>query len=611
MKKNAHPNKTAKGKTSTSSTITTKNKNFPFLVSGIFFILIHAWLTFDSNVERGWGLNFVRFFDWKAIVFFYIILIAAIVPPINKMIADVVTSLSKEKFIAFIQKHKVIFFILIAIASGFIFHKLQIKYTFLGDLDIRAKQIEKGEMMDDEFLTMQMFKYLYIFLHGKLGWTGVQVVRTFSYISGALFILTSLFTAHAIGKNFLQKSAYFIISTLSLAALMQFCGYLEIYAMALLLLQVYICLCILHLQGKVNIIFPILTLVVGVAAHLMLIGLLPSLIFLIYRSLLWKYPFFRKKSTFWILAIVAAPFIYYAFDKVAPRVMLPFSPGTKDFMTMFSTAHYKEFFNSQLLAGGFVFIVWFVTILFFIFKKIKFTAFHWFYLIASLSITGLLFIFNAARGSGDWDIFSFGAVVNNAMTAFFLLDLHNRGIVKNIKYGICMISVFAIMHTSYWIITNDTDISIKWLKKAIEKDPANYYKGSFSNESLLGAVFSANNLNEEALYYQKKSYLKYKNDPRTGYNYAGQLLGGDKVQEATTIYEDLVNNFPLYALPYQALINIYMQTQNYPALYTLLMKMQVAYNQSPEAFTNRLPQEQINAYFDILKQLQQQIQQQQ
>ena len=605
MKKNVQKKKTtAESKTVATSKNVTKSKYFPFLFLGVSFILLHVYLSFAPEVERAWGLNFVRFFDWKAIIFFYIMSAVVIVPSVNKKITGLAIAFSKEKFAAFLKKNKVAFFILTAIISVIIFQKLQIKYVLLGDLDIRVKQIEKGEIMNDEFLTMQMFKYLYILLHGQFAWTGVQIVRLFSYISGGLFILTSLFAADAIGKNFLQKLSYFIISTLSLGALMQFCGYLEMYALALLLLQVYICLCIFCLQGKVNIIFPVLTLAVGIAAHLMLVAMLPSLIFLIYRNLLWKYPVFRKKSTFCILAIVAFPFVYYALTTVATRVLLPFSPGEKDFMTMFSMAHYKEFINSQLLAGGFVFIVWIATVLYFIFKKIRFSALHWFFLISSLSMTGLLFVFNALRGSGDWDILSFGAVVTNAMTAFLLLDLHNRKIIKNIRYGICMTSVFAILHTSFWIITNDSDISIGWLKKAIEKDPAGYYKGSFSNESLLGAVFDANNLNEEALYYQKISYLKHRNDPRTGYNYAGQLHRNNQIQEATAIYEDLVKNFPFYALPYKALVGIYMQSQNYPALHTLLTKMQTAYNQSPEAFTSRIPQEEINAYFDILRQFQ-------
>ncbi|MDR0681845.1 MAG: hypothetical protein LBG15_08375, partial [Dysgonamonadaceae bacterium] len=494
--------------------------------------------------------------------------------------------------------------IFIAICAGFIFHFLQVKYIFLGDVGVRPADVEEGKINSDEFLTSYILAHLYTWLHKHWSFSGLQTIQVVSYISGSLFVLISLLMADAIGKSLKRKIACFVLSTLSLAALMQFCGYSETYALDLFLLQLYIYLSMLHLQKKAHIIFPIVAAIAGVAAHYMLAYILPSLAFLFYRSVLWKYPFFRKKNVLTALAIFVFIFVYYVFMHVALHVMLPFSSDEKNIMTMFSTAHYKEFFNAQILGGGFVFLIWVTLLGFCAFNKnVKFTVTHWFLCIASCSVTGFLFVIDLWRGSGDWDIYSFGAIVTNFTAAFLLLDLHDREVVKNIKYGICIMSVFAVMHTSFWIITNATDKSIGWVEKAFEKDPACYYKRSFSNESMLGAIFSSNNLKDKSLYWEKMAYLRHQNDPRTGYNYANVLLKAGKTDEAIQIYESSVTKFPAYALPYAQLVGIYSGNKNYEALYRLLLKMEGIYKKNPEVFTSRLSQEQIDSYFNILNQL--------
>ena len=54
------------------------------------------------------------------------------------------------------------------------------------------------------------------------------------------FVLISLLMADTVGKSLKQKTSCFMLSTLSLAALMQFCGYSKTYALDLLLLQLYV-----------------------------------------------------------------------------------------------------------------------------------------------------------------------------------------------------------------------------------------------------------------------------------------------------------------------------------------------------------------------------------
>lgn len=584
--------------------VNTRSRIFPFALLSAVYILIHLFVSFNPAIERGWGVNFIRFFDPAIICLFYAIMIAVCLPPVNKMIIDFVASITRKKIIDMVRKYKIVLFILISAGAGFVFYALRVKYILLGDVGIRPTDVEEGNIVKNEYLSTYILAHLYTWLHSRWSVSGLQTIQIVSHISGSLFVLTSLLTADVIGKNIRQKIACVAISTLSLAALMQFCGYSETYAMDLFLLQLYLYLSVLHLQKKANIIFPIVVIAAGIAAHLMLAFMLPSLAFLFYHSVLRKHSFFRKKNTLIALSILSIVAVSYVFVRIALPMMLPFSPGEKNMMIMFSTAHYKEFINAQLLGGGFVFVIWVGLLLFYAFhRNVKFTVMHWFLCIASCSATGFLFVVDLWRGSGDWDIYSFGAITTNLTAAFLILDLYRQKVVKNIRYGVCIMAVFAVLHSSFWIVTNATDKSIGWVEKAFEKDPASYYRRSFSNESMLGAIFSSNDLKEKSLYWEKIAYLRHQNDPRTGYNYANVLIREGKINEAVGIYESSVSKFPTYALPYAQLAEIYSQNKDYEALYRLLLKMETIYAKTPEVFTSRLSQQQIDSYFSMLNQL--------
>jgi predicted Zn-dependent protease len=137
------------------------------------------------------------------------------------------------------------------------------------------------------------------------------------------------------------------------------------------------------------------------------------------------------------------------------------------------------------------------------------------------------------------------------------------------------------------------------LAAAFEKDPANYYKQSFNNESMLAAAYAANGLDKEAILWSQKAYRRYKNDPRMGYNYANELLKRKQHKEAYAIYEALIHNFPTYALSYPPLISYYYSENKYDDLYRVLNKMHVAYTANSQAFTSRIAQEQMDSYLTL------------
>jgi tetratricopeptide (TPR) repeat protein len=595
----------ARAKTKTN--ITVKEKSFPFAGTGLLFIALSLLFAFSPVITRAWGLDYIAFFDGWVIILFYLLLLCFWLPPVNGYIVKTITSISKKQIIPFLGKYRYVVFVLIGIIAGYCFYLLKIKYILLGDFDIRGKEIEDGVTVGSEPLTMFLLHHACLFLNGKFGLTGIQTIRFFDYISGGLFFFIGLCAANLMGNTLLKKLAAFVVSSLSLAALLVFCGYTDVYALPLLFLQTYLFVCLLHLKRKISILLPVLVGLIGVGLHLMLVCMIPSLVFLIYGNVLWKYPFFRDRKTIFILILVSLPFIYFAYTRYALPMIMPLEAGELNLLTLFSTAHYVEFLNSQLLASGAGFLIWITILIYSLVHKIKYDMTLWFFLVSSLSIAGLMFVFNGIRGSGDWDIFSFAAVVYNMGSAYFLLMAHEHKWFKNIKYGILMFGGFSVLHTSLWIVTNKTDASIPRLESAIATDPANYYKTSYNNESLLASAFSANGLHEIAIKWSKQAWLKHPKDPRMGYNYANELIKMNKKNEAVVVLEQTLKSYPAYALPYASLIQYYVDSKNYQSLYRILLQMEQVYKQYPEAFTSRLPQEDINKYFSILSELRQQI----
>ncbi|GHT44875.1 hypothetical protein AGMMS49965_21260 [Bacteroidia bacterium] len=478
---------------------------------------------------------------------------------------------------------------------------------FLGDTDFRVGQIEQGATVKQEYLTMVLGNYSYAWLHAHFDFTAYQTVRLIDDIAGCLFIFFSLCTANLLGNTFLKKTAAFIISTLSLTILMQFCGYLEIYALPILFLQLYLFTSLLYLKNKTYIIVPTLVLLLGIGLHLMLVCMLPSLIFLFYSKVLWQYPLFRRKTTLVILALLALFLlsavgwrVFQVADSL--RAVLPLKDDV--YMTMFSIAHCKEFLNSQLLGGGIGLFIWLLLLVYSVVFKIKYNLTAWFFQIASVSIIGLLFVFNSDRGSGDWDIFAFAPVVYNLSNACFLLMLYDNKLVKNIKYGILMIAGFSILHTSMWLLTNKTDASIKWVQHAFRTDPASIYiRTSFNNEAMLSIIFRNNGLNELAVVWAEKAYLRHRDNPRLQYDYAVALWGVNRKQEAYAILEQEIKDFPEDAYLYLALVDYYVDTNNVNALYKHLEQMEQQYKQNPKAFTSIYSQKALDTCWATLAEL--------
>ncbi|GHT21517.1 hypothetical protein AGMMS4957_10400 [Bacteroidia bacterium] len=237
--------------------------------------------------------------------------------------------------------------------------------------------------------------------------------------------------------------------------------------------------------------------------------------------------------------------------------------------------------------------------------KIKYYLKSLFFLIASLSFIGLVFVFNPTLGTRDWDILAFAAVACNVSNAHFLLMLYDKKWCKNIKYGILMVAGFSICHTSMWLLTSKTDASIQWVERAYSTDNFRMNK-DLTNENLVGKILSANNVYDRAIHWWLIYYQKHPEDPRSSYNVARALVELNRKEEACAILEENIKIFPFYDLAYALLIDLYVESFNDDALYAVLVQMEQAYKQRPEVFIRQqLSQEDLNNYWGALAELRQ------
>jgi hypothetical protein len=572
--------------------------SFPFLPIGLLFIALSLLFSFYPAITRGWGLNYAGCFEPWVSGLFYILLLLFWLPPVSRLLVDRLAGISRSSLISFCRKHRYALFVLIGIAAGFCFRLLEIKYIFLGDTDDRVKQVAENRIAHEEFLTMQIIRYAYLFLHEHFGFSSLQTFRLFDNITGGIFIFISLCIADLIGNSFLKKAAVFVVSALSLAALLIFCGYTETYMMPALFLILYLYSALLYLKGKIRFFIPLLVLLIGIGMHLLLVSMLPSLIFLIYSKELWRYRLFRSKWTIAALALLSTPLIYMACLRYGPQMLLPLQSDTR--MTMFSFAHYLEFFNSQMLGAGIGFLIWIATLAYSLIRRIQYDAGLWFFLIASLSITGMMFVFITARGSADWDISSFSAIVVNLSNAVFLIYLYDRRLVRNMKYGILMLAGFSLLHSSAWIYTNKTDASILWIESAFANDPADYYVVKLGNAAMLSVAFTANHLYDRALEWGYKACIENPNDQRAYYNLAVLLYKLGRLQEGNALMEESINTFPHYAKAYSILV--FYNRNNTQLLYRILLQFEDVYRKDPKSFAP-ISKEEIQYFFTILEDL--------
>lgn len=592
-------------------------------VSGILVLclalfVLHALANFtrppssyDYNfLSRVWGIDNISYYPAFVVIAFYAMLVLVCIPTINQTIVRFLLRLgyfSRERKI-FSTKTKRWFWLLgFGLVFLALFRLLQIKYNFLGDMDIRVHQTVEGQYQSTEYATMWLLHWIYEQIHRSFGVSGLQLFQWSSSIFGVFFVWLSVSLATLVGKNTIQR-LLISIATVTIGTLQFFFGYAEIYPFPALTVLLFVVTGVLYAKNRVGGLVLVLAFALAVSAHLLSIVFLPSLVFLLVSRHQGFDGVIRKVYMRHLVGILLAaiPAAYVVLPALGQGYyLIPWSenPGPFQATTLLSAVHVWEFLNSQLLAAGGGFVLYIVVVLRFIRTKRTFDTVEWFLALSAGFLFISAFITNTVRGSGDWDILAFPAIVCVPWAVYTYLNQARSKSDISRSYGVLVVLLsFNVLSTSAWIGINASDRSIKKIEDMLIGDPGNYYKQTLPVAMSLAFNYETNGLGQKALQYFRISVDRYPQDPRSYFNYATHLIAIQQDSAAIPYLEYLVNNFPGYPRSFEVLIGEFVRQKNYPASARVIERLFGYYIQNPRYYQSVFPKQQLANWFSYLLQ---------
>jgi len=276
------------------------------------------------------------------------------------------------------------------------------------------EEISEGRFQMPEWLDGLLHLGLYNFLSEILGrWTPELTYSTLSILGGGVFVFLVLYLSSLLVRGGLER--FFVCALVfSTASLELFFGYVESYTLFTLALVLYILLSVLHLQGKVKLFLPLLSLIFACSLHIFGLVFAPTFLYLWWRDLKRDKGFeFNPIHLLLIFILVLASILrielvsFHTPDDVRARLIVPLFASPTNSFTMFSLDHILEFLNQLLLISPVA-----IALLIFFFSDIfrsKDKILNFLFLGTVFSVT-FIFVFNSVLGSADWDLRSFPAV---------------------------------------------------------------------------------------------------------------------------------------------------------------------------------------------------------
>lgn len=584
-----------------------------FLLIGLHLLLVFVTSKLPSDADkynaltRIWGFDLISYFSPMFIALAYLVAIAVCIPFINKKITDWVLSMQHSDSISKLRKFKYLLFLIVSVIAVWVFYSFKIKYHFLGDMDIRVNQTMKGEFLDTEYWIMFLLNKVYTFLHAHYGLTGLQTFVIQSVAAGGIFVFVSCLIADLIGSDIYEKIVVFLFSVF-IGTLLFYFGYVEIYSLPGLSVTLYVYGMLLWIKNKTYFIVPLLLLILAMMFYLMAVGLIPSFIIMLYKKHGFRLPVFNniKTKPFIILLLIGLPISYLLARTYVGYFAMTIEthPKYPQVMTLFSFKHLWEYFNSQILASGVGFFVFVYFSYKAIRKKIKFDDTMWFLLSASFFMFYISFIANTVRGSGDWDIHAFPALIYNLLVIYYLVSIRKIPEKRiKVQYAISVLLTFNILHTICWAGINASDKSIKKIGNMLETDPGYYYVTKLSGLANLAMSYRANGLKDISLEYYKKMYVKNYTDLSTHFYYANELLNNNKKVEAIAVYENVIKTAPYAAQAYPPVLSYYEENKRMEEEYRMIDWLYTNFTKNPQQYAKNFPKEQLKNYFTYLYQI--------
>lgn len=573
------------------------------LAIGIIDVLFLQGQT-SMFIQRSWGMNNFSYYPIWIEILVFVLLICSIVPAFNSRMVGLLERLSEwitEKGMK--KGAKIMSFAGITFALTVLLYVFKIKYAFLGDRDIRVDQSVRGIYVTDEYLTMYLLHYLNNIMASILHFTPHRSFVFHSIASGFIYFFINLLIADLLFEKTEHKIIFFLFS-ISIATIMVFSGYVEIYAFPAASVSLYVYSCLLFLKNKTKLILPFLLLVLAIALHLEQVSLIPSFVFLAVS----RYKFSDKIGIPLLvsLAIVAIPVIYivYPIFHIDASTVVPLKPSLENpgLYTLISTAHFNEFFNSQFLSSGVLVLLLPVALFVSYQRKVIMDVYSKFFLLLLLFSVVIVFTDNTMMGSADWDICSFPAISASMFIPYIFLKLFDKiYAARKISYILVAALVFNTLNCWAWVGINSADMSIKKIRDMIATDPGYYYNVYMPGEIHLTATYNACNLTEEANKSIVLAYEKYaETHSRASYQYVVLQLKQNDTLGAITTLKKMLTKFPLAEFGMVELTFLYEKKHMYSEEYQLGLIVERLYGRNPQLVAYKLGKPFLNHIFSYV-----------
>ena len=178
--------------------------------------------------------------------------------------------------------------VLISLLAGLLFYAFPIRHLRWGDAALLVKALR-----DPYRITYVWQAPLDVYLHARgwqlgnalFGWPNpIPVYRILSTAAGVVFVWVLLGLAALLGRNRTER-AIFAGLVLTLGTMELFFGYIENYPIMTLGVVIYTYLAVLHMRGRIGLVWPVSALALTHAFHPSTIILTPSLLYLAFAPL--------------------------------------------------------------------------------------------------------------------------------------------------------------------------------------------------------------------------------------------------------------------------------------------------------------------------------------
>jgi hypothetical protein len=561
-------------------------------ILGLHAVLIYVYnFNFDyyNIADRDWGYDNIRYMPSFVQISFYVISLLTIwglyFLKVRPELKEKIFQLTTPRIMS------VIIGLLLIPGSYLLFKAMKIKYFFLGDMNLRIAQTLNKQFINTEYLTMRTLYYFHSKLGEKYKMSMEDIFVQTGYISGSIFVFIAYLISWSLFKTSVHKLLFFLF-IISGGYVLVFFGYLEIYALPTLFIILFLLTGILALQNKIHFFFPIVAYALAISFHGFSLIFLPALLYILYK----KTPLSKLSLQIiprWIF-LIAGMLAIASFYVLGPlfkfSFFLPLSDELNNKrMLLFSEAHIWEFLNAVILGGGGSFVLLLLIFPVVMLKKDKNDSISNFLLLATFFSIGFIFILDAMRGSGDWDLFAIALIPANVLVPWFLLKGQDFIDKKSVNILLAAAFVFSVFNTSSWIIIQHTDISVKKIKQMLVNDKGSYYVNSFQSEPGLALNFKFNGLMDDAFEMHEISFKKYGTTcGKCVYNYGYDLMNNQQKEKGVEILEYVVATFPFYPYSYLALMNHYAEAQDNENAFRIASLLFTSYRKNRTEFDKNI-----------------------